>query len=335
MEEETTRHTSWTSAPRRAARNGFTLIELLVVITIIGILIGLLLPAINSVRESARRTQCANNLRQIGLGMLNHVSNFKAFPPGQRKAFTGGYKYSWCAYFLDFIEEKTTNKRLNYALDIHDPKNLTAVGTVVPIYICPSDGRIQRTRTSDNHIKLAPGDPLGVSQSDGGGMACTDYSGIDGPLADTLKNITTGLLYTAHRGVLLRIDDSDASSFESHRVRVSEILDGTSKTILVAESTGRGASPDAVNTGKWHDRGAWAEGANLIWIAHQINYLPANDNGTGVTDGREMFSDHPGGAQMVMCDGSTHFLDEETDPQLVAALSTRDCREVIPMGTIK
>lgn len=316
-------------------RRGFTLIELLVVITIIGILVGLLLPAINAVRESARRTQCGNNLRQIGLGMLNHVSAFKAFPPGQRKAYTGGYKYSWCAYFLDFIEEKSTNRRLNYSLDIHDPKNLPAVGTSVSIYVCPSASRIQKTRGPDNHIRMSPGDPLGVGQQDGGGMACTDYSGIDGPLKDTLKNPTSGLLYTAHRGVLLRIDDSDATSLESHRVRISEIFDGTSKTVLVAESTGRGASPDPVDTGKWHDRGAWAEGANLLWIAHQVNYLPANDNGTGVTDGREIFSDHPGGAQVVMCDNSLHFLNEETDPQLVAALTTRDGRESVPPDCVK
>src|SRR5260221_4731929 len=128
--------------------------------------------------------------------MLNHVSAFKAFPPGQRRASVGGYKYSWCAYFLDFIEEKTTNRRLVYSLDIHDPKNLPAVGTVVPLYLCPSTRRVQKTRGPDNRIRLSPGDPLGVSQADGGGMACTDYSGIDGPLKDTLKNISSGLLYT-------------------------------------------------------------------------------------------------------------------------------------------
>ena len=72
-----------------------------------------------------------------------------------------------------------------------------------------------------------------------------------------------------------------------------------------------------------------------ISISHQINYLPANDDGTGVTDGREIFSDHQGGAQVVMCDGSTHFLDEETDPGVVAALSTRDGREVNPANAIK
>jgi prepilin-type processing-associated H-X9-DG protein len=236
---------------------------------------------------------------------------------------------------LDFIQSKDVSQRINYLADVHSNANKQAVNTVIPLYLCPSTSRVQRTRTKENHIRLSPGDPLGVGQQDGGGMACTDYSGIDGPLKDTLKNISSDLLYTAHRGVLLRIEDSDNATLEPHRVRISEIVDGTAKTILVAESSGRGASPDPVDTGKWHDRGAWAEGANLLWIAHQINYLPANDNGTGVTDGREIFSDHPGGAQVVMCDGSVHFLDEETDPQVIAALSTRDGGEIAPPGTIR
>jgi hypothetical protein len=116
---------------------------------------------------------------------------------------------------------------------------------------------------------------------------------------------------------------------------LSEIVDGTSKTLLVAESTGRGATPDPSGSGKWHDRGAWAEGANIFTIGHPIDYLPLNDDGTGLTDGREIFSDHPGGAQAVLCDNSTHFLSDQTDVQVVAALSTRDGRETVPPEAIK
>jgi hypothetical protein len=206
---------------------------------------------------------------------------------------------------------------------------------VISVYLCPSAARIQRTRGPDNHIRLSPGDPLGVAQADGGGMACTDYSGIDGPLAGTLKNPATNLLYPAHRGVLLRLDDSDTDNLTSHWVKVGEIKDGTSKTVLVGESSGRGASPDAVTPSKIHDRGAWAEGANLLWIAHPLNWLPGNDDGTGLYDGREIFSDHPGGAHVVFCDNSTHFLNEEMDVQVVAALTTRDGVESIPPEALK
>ena len=118
-------------------------------------------------------------------------------------------------------------------------------------------------------------------------------------------------------------------------MRIDEIQDGTSKTILVAESTGRGATPDAADPTKIHDRGAWAEGANLFTISHPLNYLPANDNGTGLTDGREIFSDHPGGAQAVFCDNSVHFLSDTIDPQVLAALASRDGHETLTADVIK
>jgi prepilin-type N-terminal cleavage/methylation domain-containing protein len=321
---------------RGPSRRGFTLVELLVVIAIVGILIALLLPAIQAAREAARRSQCGNNLRQIGLGIMNFVSaHNQQFPPGQHRACSTCYKYSWMTYFLDFLEQKTTSKQLRFDQDVHATINKPSVGQVIPIFLCPSASRIQRTRGLDNRIRLSPGDPLGVGQADGGGMACTDYSGIDGPLDGTLKNPSTNLLYPGHRGVLLRLDDSDTDHLTSHWVRVNEIKDGTSKTILIAESTGRGASPDAVTTSKIHDRGAWAEGANLLWIAHPIDWLPGNDDGTGLYDGREIFSDHSGGAQVAMCDNSIHFLSDTLDVQMVAALTTRDGVETVPPEAIR
>jgi prepilin-type N-terminal cleavage/methylation domain-containing protein len=322
------------ASPRRVARfRAFTLVELLVVIAIIGILIALLLPAIQAAREAARRTQCANNLRQIGLGMQNHVSSFRAFPPGQRRACTTCQKFSWCAYFLDFLEQKTTSRQINYSDNVHSPNNAPAVNQVIAVYLCPSASRIQKSRGPDNRIRLFP-DPEGMTIDNGGGMGCTDYGGIDGPNT-AIKSLANQLYYPSHRGVLLIIDDNDTVNIESHRVPIREIVDGTSKTILVGESTGRGATPDASNSGKWHDRGAWAEGANIFTIAHPVNYLPGNDDGTGLTDGREIFSDHSGGAQVVMCDNSVHFLDSETDMQVVAALTSRDGRETIPSNVVK
>lgn len=226
----------------KSRRSGFTLVELLVVITIIGILIALLLPAVQAAREAARRATCSNNLRQIGLGMQNHLSAMRTFPPGQKRGCVGCQKYSWCVYFLDYIEEKNASNRINYMANVHAKINAPIVNQVLPIYICPSLTRVQTSRGDDNRIRLYPPDPQGFSINDGGGMGCGDYGGIDGP-SDTMKSSVTHLYYTAGRGVLTRIPDSDATTLESYRVSIRDIPDGTSKTLLVGEATGRGARP--------------------------------------------------------------------------------------------
>src|SRR5262245_59271139 len=109
-----------------APRPAFTLIELLVVIVIIGILMGLLLPAIQSAREAARRMQCANNLKQIGLGMQNYVSARKHFPPGQYQPKGAPEPFAWTAFFLPSIEEKAIDAQMDRTLDLRKPPNWQA-----------------------------------------------------------------------------------------------------------------------------------------------------------------------------------------------------------------
>jgi hypothetical protein len=138
----------------------------------------------------------------------------------------------------------------------------------------------------------------------------------------------------AHRGVLTIIPESDSVTLESYRCRIRDIPDGTTKTLLVSEASGRGATPDLQNPSKIHDRGAWAEGANVFTIMHPINYLTAGDDGTALIDGREMFSDHPTGCQVVMCDNSVHFMDENTDLSILCGLASRDGAEPIPANAI-
>ncbi len=321
-------------APARSPRTGFTLVELLVVITIIGILIALLLPAIQAAREAARRATCANNLRQIGLGMQNHLSALGTFPPGQKRGCTTCYKYSWCVYFLDYLEQKTTSTHINYQADVHSAINAAAVDQVLPIYLCPSANRIQKSRGDDNKIRLYPPDPQGYTLANGGGMGCGDYGGIDGP--DTsMKSSVTHIYYLAHQGILQIIPDSDNVTLESYRCRIRDIPDGTSKTLLVGEASGRGATPDISTPSKIHDRGAWAEGANIFTIINPINYLTTGDDGTALIDGRELFSDHPSGCHVVMCDNSVHFLTDDTDVNVLTALSSRNGGETIPGNAIQ
>ena len=122
-----------------AARRGFTLVELLVVIAIIGILMGLLLPAVQMAREAARRTQCMNNLRQFGLAMHNYESARKAFPES-RPLDRAGNRMAWTILVLDYIEQGNLADLYNKDIPWNMGTNVAAGQTVIPAFICPSSG---------------------------------------------------------------------------------------------------------------------------------------------------------------------------------------------------
>ncbi len=123
-------------------RFAFTLVELLVVITIIGILIGLLLPAVQSAREAARRTQCTNHLKQIALAMHNYHAAVKTLPYGADFQYRRGG--TWAAFILPYLEQQNVFDKFDFTKPIWDSVNVPAVQTVIPTYICPSDGRPDR-----------------------------------------------------------------------------------------------------------------------------------------------------------------------------------------------
>lgn len=324
---------------KRRSSAGFTLVELLVVISIIGILIALLLPAVQSAREAARRVTCENNLRQLGLAQHNFVSASRTFPPGQQTPAAGDHKFSFMVFLLPYMEETTTLQQFNLTQDVHSSLNQPAGEILIPSLLCPSVSIVQTTRNpTTNLIRLYPADQQGVTLANGGSMACSDYNGVKGP-AYTANTILapSKFYYPINDGVLNEIV---SPALEAQRITVQQVTDGLSKTFLMGETSGRGASLDSTDT--WHDRGAWAEGAGLMAINEPINYLDAADALTGgtmineyVPGGRQLFSPHAGGANVLMADASVHFVDDATAVTVLEALASRDGGEAIPGNVIR
>ena len=221
-------------------RRAFTLVELLVVIAIIGILIGMLLPAIQSVRESARSIVCRNNLRQIGLALQNYHSSFSTFPAGVTdwRPFSGGNQskrnIAWSALILPQLDQENLYHQLDLTKPFDDPANATAAATELPVYQCPSDS--QQAITPEGTL------PRGS----------TDYGGIFGERINSPNSPAKGVM----------IFDSGISH--------SDISDGLSNTLIVAEDSGLddGSSGD----------GQWINGRNVFDQAFAINEAPDFEN---------------------------------------------------------
>lgn len=302
--------THYSQAKKQPSRRpGFTLVELLVVIAIIGILVALLLPAVQKAREAARTLQCKNNLRQIGLGMLNYESARRSFPPGQQRFSTSGDAFGWSSFFLPHIEEGAIHDRIDFSKSLTDPINIPAFQNRISSYICPSVSTRAPARTGD-FVGQFPENTNGLPSHKGGGFACIDYFGVRGPGKEILD--TAGNPYGWNRGVLM---DIVGTALRSKTVRMKQIKDGTSKTICVAEATGRAA--DGVKL-----KGAWGSAENTAEVELRINDL--NDVNVVIRKKDEIYSDHTGGAQVLYCDGSVILISDDTDLPIVHAICSRD-----------
>jgi prepilin-type N-terminal cleavage/methylation domain-containing protein/prepilin-type processing-associated H-X9-DG protein len=279
-------------SPRRVGfvvASGFSLVELLVVIAVIGLLAGFLLPAIQSTRETARRMSCANNLHQIGLGMLNYHDIHSSFPPGCfDKRSRENKQIAWSVFLLPFIEQNSVHTLFNYHARYDAASNRAATSCIIPSYLCPSTKRREPSRVGDltaDHTAHGR-NPSGIPRG------CTDYGGVCG-----YKNPFNGVLMW------------DAT------ISIKQITDGASKTMMVVEDSGRG----------WRMDGEWANGENIFEVERPIN----------VEQNNEIWSDHPGGAQSLFCDGSVHFLSETLEETILSAICTRaggeiaDCTELL------
>jgi prepilin-type N-terminal cleavage/methylation domain-containing protein/prepilin-type processing-associated H-X9-DG protein len=313
---------------KNCVRKAFTLIELLVVIAIIGILVSLLLPAVQKVREAANRASCQNNLKQIGLALHNYHDAFKQLPGNIRPSSTNTVRVRWVTFLLPYFEQDNLYAQYRFDKNWSDPLNLPLTGLPLKIFTCPSTPEPER-------LDYLPENPTG------GIAACGDYSGIYGVDPELL---TLGFVDEAGEGAISK----------TKKLRFADFKDGLSNTLHVTESAGKpnlwqvnqqiGQAPLVrVNGGAWSRpaseipwlRGSSADGtvfpgpvAINAANGQQVTVYP--DPFYGVDGTGEVYGFHPGGVNALFVDGSVHFIEQSINIRTFAALVTRAGREVLP-----
>jgi prepilin-type processing-associated H-X9-DG protein len=267
-----------------------------VVIAVIGILIGLLLPAIQATREAARRMQCSNNLRQIGLATLSYENVFKHLP---RPYTDRPAKHSLFTHILQFMEARGTFTRFDFTKNWNDAANLPAANTDIATYVCPS----------------APANRLYVNDYG----PCLTFSTAPGYAVDELL---------AARAIRRRENyDSILAVYDREYVRIRDVKDGLTHSIMLVEDGGRPYKyEDRNRTGDGVSGAQWADRANEFIIHNTCS------NGTRVfncNNNNEIYSFHPNACNFLYGDGAVHYHSNEIDIDAFTSLFTRAAGDIV------
>jgi prepilin-type N-terminal cleavage/methylation domain-containing protein/prepilin-type processing-associated H-X9-DG protein len=292
-------------------RRGFTLIELLVVIAIIGVLVGLLLVAVQKARDAATRASCANNMKNQGLAIKNFESAYRRLPPGAVQGpfpeggVTAEAEHGFWPFLLGYLDHEELSRSYRWNVSYFDPANQPTVASPIKVLQCPGSaeqGRMETEREQSVWTNGARG-------------ACVDYAPIEiNPIL-------------ADRGYIDQVENMEGALPLNGTVRLADITDGLSNTILVVEDAGRpkvwqkgGGSGDGVIPG-----GPWASSMNMVSLrGGGAEGCPIN-----CSNDQSVFSFHTGGANALFADGSVRFLRASMDLRVLARLVTRAGGETV------
>jgi prepilin-type N-terminal cleavage/methylation domain-containing protein len=323
--------------PSVCKRRGFTLVELLVVIAIIGVLVALLLPAVQAAREAARRSSCQNKMRQLAIALHNFHDARGKFPPGAENAvypkprMSGATTFagtSWIVYILPYIEQQPLYKRYRFDLSYSSTQNAAVGATIIPGLYCPSGPSPQQYTDPNSVVKGNPTThyygvmgPAGLTNPTTNKIGAITYS-------YTVGDATSNGAWSAH-GILSHYRETTGSASTNRIVRVADVIDGTSATLMLAERSMH------LPNGQTNDYRTWIRGNNGGSGACKCVTYPINStfyNGSNNFNHISFGSDHPGGCHFALGDASVRFLAETVDLSLYKAMASMNGGEVAPIN---